>query len=168
MADRSNMALAENLLTLGIAVGGVRARVSRDLELTPQQVELLCSLSHGPRSAGSLAELLACDKTNITGMVNRLESRGLAYRDRDDEDRRVVYVVLSNSGTDVVREFRMRSYEAITKSLGDHSQEERDQLSTLARKAIDSISPELTGLLGPAPRGPQPQRSEEHDCSRTG
>lgn len=147
MTTQVDAVLAENLLTLGIAVGAVRASISRELDFTPQQVELLCSLGHGPRSASTLADLLSCDKTNVTGLVDRLERRALVRRERDERDRRVVRVVLTGEGEDVVREFRLRSSEELARSFAAWPQEERDQLSELARRAIDSVNPGLVGLL---------------------
>src|SRR5262249_19248186 len=43
---------------------------------------------------GQLASTLACDKSNVTGLVDRLESRGLVSRRPSVEDRRVKVLVL--------------------------------------------------------------------------
>jgi DNA-binding MarR family transcriptional regulator len=48
---------------------------------------------------GQLAETLACDKSNVTGLVDRLESRGLVRRRPSSGDRRVKVLVLTATGS---------------------------------------------------------------------
>ena len=47
---------------------------------------------------GSLAEALACDASNVTGLVDRLESRGLIRRQPSAGDRRVKVLELTPAG----------------------------------------------------------------------
>ena len=52
-----------------------------------------------PLPMGQLAETLACDASNVTGLVDRLESRGLVRRRPSAEDRRVKVLVLTPTGS---------------------------------------------------------------------
>lgn len=95
---------------LATALGGLHREVNalygvvaHRFGLTTQQVELLCQLTEHKPSFGELAGLLGCDKTNVTGMVDRLERRGLLAREPDAADRRVTRVVLTEQGV-VLRE----------------------------------------------------------------
>ncbi|MBB5918142.1 DNA-binding MarR family transcriptional regulator [Nocardia transvalensis] len=72
--------------------------IARRFELTMQQTELLCQLRGDPPSFGELATALGCDKTNVTGLVDRLERRGFLARQTDPADRRVTRVVLTDQG----------------------------------------------------------------------
>jgi DNA-binding MarR family transcriptional regulator len=45
-----------------------------------------------------LATLLACDASNVTGLVDRLESRGLVARQASPQDRRVKVIALTATG----------------------------------------------------------------------
>ena len=47
---------------------------------------------------GELAEHLYCDASNVTGIVDRLEGRGLVERKPDPNDRRVKRLVLTPQG----------------------------------------------------------------------
>ena len=47
---------------------------------------------------GQLAEILACDASNVTGLVDRLQSRGLVRRRPSAEDRRVKVLELTPAG----------------------------------------------------------------------
>lgn len=52
----------------------------------------------GPLPMNRLAELLDVSQASATGIVDRMEQRGLVTRERDAEDRRVVRVVLTTQG----------------------------------------------------------------------
>jgi DNA-binding MarR family transcriptional regulator len=61
-----------------------------ELDLTFMQAHVLRLLEpEAPRPMGDLAETLRCDASNITGIVDRLEARGLVERRSAPGDRRV-------------------------------------------------------------------------------
>jgi DNA-binding MarR family transcriptional regulator len=69
------------------------------LELSPAQCHVLHLIEPDrPIPMGQLAETLACDASNVTGLVDRLESRGLVRRRPSSEDRRVKVLVLTRTG----------------------------------------------------------------------
>lgn len=53
-----------------------------------------------------LATLLACDASNVTGIVDRLEARGLVRREASAADRRVKNVVATGEGRETIRRVR--------------------------------------------------------------
>jgi DNA-binding MarR family transcriptional regulator len=53
---------------------------------------------YGELSMSGIAELLGIGLPNVTGIVDRMEERGLVERSRDPEDRRVVHVRLTEAG----------------------------------------------------------------------
>src|SRR5256885_12140533 len=64
--------------------------LAADLELSPAQCHVLHLIEPGrPMPMGQLAGTLACDASNVTGLVDRLESRGLVRRRPSAADRRV-------------------------------------------------------------------------------
>src|SRR5258705_12662953 len=64
--------------------------LAAELELSPAQCHVLHLIEPGrPMPMGQLAETLACDASNVTGLVDRLESRGLVRRRPSPEDLRV-------------------------------------------------------------------------------
>jgi DNA-binding MarR family transcriptional regulator len=75
------------------------------LELTPQQAHALRSLQPGrPLAMRDLAADLMCDASTVTGLVDRLEQRGLVERHPDASDRRVKALVLTAAGIDTRRQ----------------------------------------------------------------
>lgn len=68
-------------------------------ELTPVQGMLLISFASGEsKSMQKLADLMNCDASNITGLIDRMDSQGLIERTVDPKDRRVKMIQLSDKG----------------------------------------------------------------------
>ena len=73
--------------------------LAAELELSPAQCHVLHLIEpERPLPMGRLAETLACDASNVTGLVDRLESRGLVRRRPSAQDRRVKVLVLTATG----------------------------------------------------------------------
>jgi DNA-binding MarR family transcriptional regulator len=74
--------------------------LAAELDLSPAQCHVLHLIEPGkPMPMGRLAETLACDPSNVTGLVDRLESRGLVRRHPSVEDRRVKVLDLTPAGS---------------------------------------------------------------------
>lgn len=99
--------------------------------LAPQQLWVLASLSKGPLRMSDLASRAQTSQASLTGIVDRLEERGLVGRVRSAEDRRVVEVAMSDTG----REEMHRAHEAMltrfTELLAPLSAAERAELLRL-------------------------------------
>src|SRR6185295_17013441 len=69
-------------------------------DLSPIQCHVLHLIEPGrPLPMSRLAETLSCDASNVTGLVDRLESRGLVRRQPSPQDRRVKVLQLTASGS---------------------------------------------------------------------
>jgi DNA-binding MarR family transcriptional regulator len=131
----SDEELAETLIGVFREVDGLFGAASRGLDLTPQQAQLLCFARHLRPSFGELATLLHCDKTNVTGLVDRLERRGLLTRRPDPQDRRKSRVHLTPAGEDLAGRFQDAVGGALAGPFGSWSGAERDDLVRLLRSA---------------------------------
>src|SRR5882724_3329943 len=68
-------------------------------DLSPIQCHVLHLIEPGrPLPMSRLAETLSCDASNVTGLVDRLESRGLVRRQPSPQDRRVKVLQLTPTG----------------------------------------------------------------------
>jgi DNA-binding MarR family transcriptional regulator len=73
--------------------------LAAELQLSPAQCHVLRLIDPGqPIPMGKLAASLACDASNVTGLVDRLEARGLVYRRASEGDRRVKVLGLTPKG----------------------------------------------------------------------
>ena len=84
--------------------------IAHELGLAPQQAGALRMLGE-PVPMGNLADALHCDSSNVTGLVDRLEQRGLVRRESAPGDRRVKLLVLTEEGKRLRREITRRFSE---------------------------------------------------------
>ncbi len=88
-----------------------------------------------PLPMHALATLLVCDNSNVTGIVDRLEARGLVARHSSADDRRVKHVVLTPAG----RRLRGRILSRVGRpppGLERLSQDEQRQLRDLLSRLL--------------------------------
>jgi DNA-binding MarR family transcriptional regulator len=71
----------------------------------------------GPLSMSRLAEALDVSVASATGIVDRMEARGLVERRRESEDRRVVVVHIAEGGTKVFADIDERRRQGLAKLL---------------------------------------------------
>ncbi|MEU1401949.1 MarR family transcriptional regulator [Streptomyces sp. NPDC005728] len=125
-------------------IGDVVARFYADYELaagehalTGPQARLLSLLALEPLPMRKLAQKLKCEPSNVTGIVDRLESRGLVVRRPDSADRRVKLAAATDEGLRVARDLRegLRFARAPLAGLSD---EERGSLRDLLRRMLDA------------------------------
>jgi DNA-binding MarR family transcriptional regulator len=86
-----------SVIELCFSARGWWSAVCEELDLTPSQGMALRSLDR-PLPMSTLAEALACDASNVTGIVDKLESRGLIDRRADDHDRRIKMLFVTDRG----------------------------------------------------------------------
>jgi DNA-binding MarR family transcriptional regulator len=122
-------------------IDGHFGTVSRSLGLTPQQARLLCFTQNLRPSFGELAALLHCVKTNVTGLVDRLQRRGRLTRRPDPHDRRMTRVHLTGEGEALTEEFQQAINAALTAPLASWSGARRESLAELLRGAACAIRP---------------------------
>jgi DNA-binding MarR family transcriptional regulator len=100
-ATRTDLASEAIGLLLGVG-GALRQRLDGgcgQLGLTPAVARALLELDPDhPSPARDLAERLECDRSNVTGLVDRLEEAGLVERRVAPADRRVKTLVVTAAG----------------------------------------------------------------------
>ena len=89
--------ILDRLLALSGVLHHLLTEVAARHDLTPQQVVLLRSLE-APRPMRALACAMRCDPSNVTGLIDRVERRGLVERVADPGDRRVKLLSLTAAG----------------------------------------------------------------------
>ncbi|ALO08106.1 Transcriptional regulator, MarR family [Streptomyces venezuelae] len=131
-------------LTLEVVelIGTVVARYYEEYEqaaaqhsLTGAQARVLGLLSLDPLPMRRIAQKLKCEPSNITGIVDRLEARGLVERRPDPDDRRVKLAVPTDEGQDTARRLR-ESLDFAREPLGELTEVERTLLRDLLRRML--------------------------------
>ena len=106
---------------------------------------LVVLASRGPQRTVDLAEELRVAPSTVTRMVDRLSGKGLVRRYRRRDDRRASWVILTESGRDLV---------------GDVMRHRRDAIATLARRIAgrgpDALATALQAFVEAAGEVPDP------------
>ena len=103
--------------------------------LTGAQAKLLSLLSLEPLPMRKLAHRLKCEPSNVTGIVDRLEARGLVERRSDPADRRVKVAAATEEGRRVARGLR-ESLSFARAPLAGLSEQERVSLRDALRLMV--------------------------------
>jgi DNA-binding MarR family transcriptional regulator len=113
--------------------------VASELDLHPAQTGALAQMEPGrPVPMSELATLLHCDNSNITGIIDRLEARGLVERRPYEQDRRVKHIILTPLGIEQrarVREQMAAAPEAFKRLSSDDQRTLRDLLQRALEQA---------------------------------
>lgn len=107
---------------------------SAEFDLSFAQAMALRELDE-PIPMRDLADRLCVDASNVTGIVDRLESRGLVERRPSSEDRRVKHLVLTEAGRELVAEHR-KGLLLDLPLLEDLTADDRRQLAALLRRSV--------------------------------
>lgn len=130
--------------------------------LTLPQFDALAELGRATRTGftfGELSRMLLVTSGNLTGIVDRLESEGLARREKGKRDRRVVRIVLTRKGRRLINQIAPQ-----------HARDIEALLSFLPTSQLDALNHLLGSLRDglrdrpPTIRHAQPAR---RDHSRT-
>jgi DNA-binding MarR family transcriptional regulator len=113
--------------------------MAQEFELAPQQMIALRMLASGPRKMSELAQALFCDNSNVTGIVDRLEERGLVRREAAEGDRRVKLLVLTKEGERMRIEITKRMAEPPA-PIASLSEKDQRQLRDILKRATESLS----------------------------
>ncbi len=110
--------------------------IAAEFELSPPQVMALRALQPGqPMAMSQLADALHCDNSNVTGIIDRLEDRGLVQRRSAEHDRRVKMLAVTPDGA----ELRARLLERLDEApeiLTALSVDDQHALRDIMRRAL--------------------------------
>jgi DNA-binding MarR family transcriptional regulator len=120
VADVADVFVTASRALLGLAV---RSIGEAPVDITVPQHRVLVLLSaRGDLTIGDIAEGLGVNPSNATRFCDRLQRLGLLTRARSPRDGRVVHVVLTSAGCELVRgvsERRRREVEKVLSRLPD-------------------------------------------------
>jgi DNA-binding MarR family transcriptional regulator len=135
----SKAALMDVIAAIGGAYYQDLAVVAARYGLTPVQAKVLGAAVRAPLPMRALAEQLVCDASNVTGIVDRLEARGLVRREAGPQDRRIKIVTATDEGRAALHAVR-EDMESVNDALGRLTDAERDQLYDILRKLLPALS----------------------------
>ena len=120
------------------ATGSVTTRLEQSGSrgtLTESQFGVLETLHHlGPLCQGTLGSKLLKSSGNMTLVIDNLEKQGLVRRERNPEDRRQIFIHLTQAGQALIEEVFPAQLEAIVDEFSVLTADEQEQLGDLLRK----------------------------------
>lgn len=136
--DPGAAGLASALVRLTQMLQHVLAEAGRGHGLTPQQVQLLCALSSGPVGMGELSRWLRLGKSGLTGLVDRVERRGLVARTPDADDGRACRIALTAAGEELAGRAHAEVTARIAGMAADLAAGERAALTDAVTRILDA------------------------------
>lgn len=108
--------------------------------ISKQQFMLMYTLNHNLRmTISELAEQLFLSPSATTIAVNRLVRDGHILRSRDETDRRVVWVELTEQGKEIVTQLRNRRKNMLRNMFSNISEDEAEQFLAITRKMLTPL-----------------------------
>jgi DNA-binding MarR family transcriptional regulator len=112
------------------------------LEISSAQFIVIAALAlaETPKSASDLCKGISYDAGAMTRMIDRLEIKGLIRRNRRPEDRRVVYLELTEEGTRAYPRMREVSMGVVNRFLQGFSATEARQLESFLSRMLHNAA----------------------------
>jgi DNA-binding MarR family transcriptional regulator len=103
--------------------------------ITPPQFYVLATIGYaGGLPFGEIGAKMMVTVSNLTGIVDRLEEKKLVMRKRDERDRRVVHVVLTDKGAKLYKTTIPMFEKSIAQVFLRLNHAQQKELATLLRK----------------------------------
>ena len=148
-ATDSRLVAEAVLADLGRAVGSLRCAGSQRLVrlgISMTHFHVLTLLRHhDAMPMGHLAEILDTSMSSATGIIDRMEERGLVERVRVADDRRVVMVRPTQTGLDLVDEVELVKSGVLASALARLTPQGLDRMAAAAADLQDALDAELAG-----------------------
>jgi DNA-binding MarR family transcriptional regulator len=112
------------------------------LEISSAQFIVIAALAlaESAKSASDLCRGISYDAGAMTRMIDRLESKGLIRRNRRQDDRRVVYLELTEAGSRAYPRMREVSMGVVNRFLRGFSQVEARQLEGYLTRMLENAA----------------------------
>jgi DNA-binding MarR family transcriptional regulator len=130
--------LVDALAQTAFAITAVLTRGAAEHDLSLTQLRVLAILRGRRLRMSALADHLGLERSTLSGLVDRAESRGLVARAPSPEDRRVVEVLLTPAGVGLA--------ERVTDDIGRELSPLTETLAGRERRQLQGL---LERMLGP-------------------
>jgi DNA-binding MarR family transcriptional regulator len=129
-------------------------------DLSPSQFNILNLLTGENRglTQTALSRALIMHRSNVTGLVDRLEKRGLVARQEEPGDRRIYRVILTRKGSRLLEEILPHYYRGAEEIWGAISASEAGKLAAMLARVGDLTQQVAKDLSSPSKTGSTEKR----------
>lgn len=118
-------------------------KLDGDFELTPQQFVIMVILQRRNEITSSdLAKELNVKPSAITAIIDRMIKNNFVKRKRNEKDRRIVWICMTNEGQTILKETNRKREKIFKSYLSQFSEEEMNQMIKLSEKLFKIIEEE--------------------------
>ncbi len=165
MATNHNETILRSLRRITRAIDLYSRKLANSFKLTGPQLVCLLQLSKDSQTTPSeLAKSVALSQATVTGILDRLEVRGLILRDRNPKDKRRVIVKLSDSGAEMVKSAPTPLHEKFARRLAELPEDEQDRINNVLQEVVEMMEAEdidAAPMLAAGPVTVQPSEVTE-------
>ncbi|MFP5392989.1 MAG: MarR family winged helix-turn-helix transcriptional regulator [Gammaproteobacteria bacterium] len=130
----------------------VSGEAVRQCGLTHPQFDIIATLGNTPgMSYKELGERTLITKGTLTGVIERLEQKGLVVRTRSEDDKRSYFVQLTQQGEAVFNEAFPRVVEQGRKLFAPYTDADFDAMDATLRKLKQLVNDALAPSPSPTP-----------------
>jgi DNA-binding MarR family transcriptional regulator len=134
------------LARIGFAIKAAAFEMYEQADFSPYHYSILALLDEGARTTqGAIADALQFDRSQLVGLLDVLEDRGLIQRRRDEADRRRHVVTLTSAGRKQLAEFRTITEKIESQFLEPLDAEGRATLHALLSQLAVHHDPRFAG-----------------------
>ena len=128
-------------------------------DLSPAQAQLLCVIKDRPRGMTELTRVLGLERPGLSGLVDRVQRRGLVLREGVRHDRRAVLLTPTPAGKRVVEEFYGEVSDRVRRLMAGLPAADRRQFERIGSRILaDHCVP---AVFGPPDQVPASIRNRE-------
>lgn len=124
------------LVRLSFLVQSIYAASCAEHGLSPAQAQLLCMIKDQPRGMTELTQMLGLERPGLSGLVDRIERRGLLRRDTPEHDRRAVTLTPTPHGKEITEAFHAEVSDRLLKVVAHLPASDRRQFERIATSII--------------------------------
>ena len=108
-------------------------------DISHDQFGILLMIASGMGTiAAELSREMACDTSSMTRMIDRLEAKGLVTRTRSEDDRRIVFIVITETGRVLADQLPDLIVRVTNFHLRDFSLDEVELMKSFLRRMLDN------------------------------
>jgi DNA-binding MarR family transcriptional regulator len=111
----------------------------KQYDITAAQFSVIIQIhsSDKPITAAEIAQRLGSDRPTISGVINRLEKKGIVHKIPNPEDKRSSYLEISQESIKLVNIIKIKSDELTVDMFSIYSKVEAEEFKSMICKLID-------------------------------
>ncbi len=134
-----------NIVLTGTLLSKEGDRLFRPIGLTDAQFNVLMLLKYqsdnGEMNQTAIGSMLFVNRSNVTGLIDRMEQAGWVKRASQADDRRVNLVRITEAGRSILEQAESAYFQRLAEVMGDLSNKEQRQLCSM----LERIRTKLNG-----------------------